>query len=161
MTESEGKYATCEKEALPVTLALEKVRGYLFSSIQFGIIADHQALQYAFQENDVHSTLERSLDFLTEYDFAIEYRAGRKTAGADYLSRISVERRPVEDGFDEADITCTVVKALNDNELEAQWATVFAYLLGNEITAWSDLRLKARRDAKQFIVSDRRLFSRC
>lgn len=82
----------------------------------------------------------------------IEYGPGTKNVSDDHLSRISVQRRPVEDRFDEGDMTCAIVTAPHDNDLESQFADKLAYLLGKEITASSDSRRKARRDAKRFTV---------
>ena len=160
MTDAEKKYSTCEREALAVIFALKKFRVYLLSSIPFTIITDHQALRYTFQKNDVHGRLARWLDFLAEYDFKVEYRAGKQNASADFLSRIDTGAT-VEEGYDEGELACLVTPLDEFNGLEDRLVSIAKYLTGFSVDHLSpEERQKVRRNAKRFAVWDGSLFRR-
>ena len=48
---------------------------------------DHQALIWLFKLKEPRGKIARWIEILSQYDFAIEYRAGRKQAHCDALSR--------------------------------------------------------------------------
>ena len=61
MNKFERKYSACERGALAAIFALKKFRVYLLSSIPLKLVTDHQALSYAFRQNDIHGRLARWL----------------------------------------------------------------------------------------------------
>ena len=69
ITKTERDCSACEREALAVIFALKMFGVYLLSTQKFLLITDHQSLQYAFKEKDMHGRLARWMDFLAEYDF--------------------------------------------------------------------------------------------
>ena len=82
MNTSERNYFACEGEALAVNFALKKFHVYLLSSTPLKLVTDHQALSCAFRKKDLHGRLARRLDFLTEYDFTVEYSRGSANCAA-------------------------------------------------------------------------------
>lgn len=53
LNKMEEKYSKSERETLNLVLALKKFRAYVFASKLFEVVADHQALQYAFKKKGV------------------------------------------------------------------------------------------------------------
>ena len=87
MKSSECKYSVFERETLAVIHALKKFRGHLLLAILLKLITDQQGLSYAFREKYISSRLARRLEFLSEYDFTVEYHRRSANSAPDSLSR--------------------------------------------------------------------------
>lgn len=84
---AELNYPVREKEFLAVITALKKFRSYLLYR-KFLICTDHHSLVYLKQQKQVNSgRLARWLDFLSQYEFDIQYIKGETNSAADALSR--------------------------------------------------------------------------
>jgi hypothetical protein len=79
-------YATVEKELLAIVWACKQFRPYLLGR-KFQIVTNHKGLTWIFNVKDPSSRLKRWKLLLEEYDYEIEYRAGKRNCNADSLSR--------------------------------------------------------------------------
>jgi hypothetical protein len=92
---AELNYATVEKELLAIVWACKHFRPYLLGR-KFQIVTDHKGLTWIFNVKDPSSRLMRWKLLLEEYDYEIEYRAGKCNCNADSLSRYPVHCLNVE-----------------------------------------------------------------
>ena len=82
---AEKTYPTYEKEALAVIFGVKHFRQYLYNS-KFTILTDHQALIY-FKTADCNARVMRWRFYLSDYQYEIIYRSGKRQVNADALSR--------------------------------------------------------------------------
>ena len=87
LCDAETRYSTIEKEFLAIVWAVKNFRPYLLGR-HFKIYTDHQPLRGIANLKDQTSRLARFRHKLSEYDFEIRYKPGRKNQNADALSRI-------------------------------------------------------------------------
>jgi hypothetical protein len=83
---SEQNYSTIEKELTAIVWSCKHFRPYLLGRT-FTIVTDHKPLTWMFNMKDTSSKLFRWRLLLEEYDFNIEYKAGKRNVNADALSR--------------------------------------------------------------------------
>ena len=86
LSKAERNYCITEKELLAVRYFIEYFRQYLLGR-RFKVRSDHQALVWLFRLKEPRGKIARWLEILSQYDFAIEYRAGKKQGHCDALSR--------------------------------------------------------------------------
>ena len=86
LNKAERNYCITEKELLAVRYFIEYFRQYLLGR-RFKVRSDHQALVWLFRLKEPRGKIARWLEILSQYDFAIEYRAGKKQGHCDALSR--------------------------------------------------------------------------
>ena len=86
LNKAETNYCITEKELLAVRFFIEYFRQYLLGR-RFVVRTDHQALIWLFKLKEPRGKIARWIEILSQYDFAIEFRAGRKQAHCDALSR--------------------------------------------------------------------------
>ena len=86
LSERERRYATTEKEALAIHYATEHFRLYLLGR-RFKIVTDHSALKW-LSSIEPKGRLGRWIMDLQEFQFFVEYRAGKIHQNADALSRL-------------------------------------------------------------------------
>ena len=95
-------------EAGSVVWAIKRLRGYLWGT-NFRIFSDYKAFESIGKVGDHNARVQRWLEFLTVFDYTLEYRKGSANGNADFLSRLpepatkhdrtgSSSRIPVEDG---------------------------------------------------------------
>ena len=89
LNQNEQNYPTTEKECLAVVWAVEKFRHYLGGWKKFKIFTDHAVLRTLMNHENPTGRRYRWMEKLTEYNFDIEYRPGKKMEQADCLSRMS------------------------------------------------------------------------
>ena len=65
----------------------EKFHDYLYGC-KFEVVTDNNPLTYVFTTSKLDATGQRWVAALSDYDFSIKYRSGKKNADADGLSRI-------------------------------------------------------------------------
>ena len=82
----EQNYSTIEKELIAIVWACRHFRPYLLGR-NFTIVTDHKPLTWMFSVKDPSSRLLRWRLLLEEFDYTIEYKAGKKNVNADALSR--------------------------------------------------------------------------
>ena len=86
LSKAERNYCITEKEFLAVRYFIEYFRQYLLGR-RFKVRSDHQALVWLFRLKEPREKIARWLKILSQYNFAIEYRAGKKQGHCDALSR--------------------------------------------------------------------------
>ncbi len=80
---------------------------YYLLGQHFTVRSDHQALKWLFSFREPKGRIARWLEILSQYDFSIEYRAGKSHNNADAMSRCPNPREcecPEQDNFD--DLRC-------------------------------------------------------
>ena len=73
----ELNYPTHDLELLAVVHALKLWRHYLLGR-RFELHTDHKSLKWIFTQPDLNMRQQRWMELLHEYDFAIEYKAGKQ-----------------------------------------------------------------------------------
>ncbi|MEW8545559.1 MAG: reverse transcriptase domain-containing protein [Candidatus Thiodiazotropha sp.] len=86
LNKAESNYCITEKELLAVRYFIEYFRQYLLGR-RFLVRSDHQSLVWLFQLKEPRGKIARWIEILSQYDFAIQYRPGRKQTHCDALSR--------------------------------------------------------------------------
>ena len=86
LNKHEKNYSTTEKEMLATIFALKTFRSYLYGR-PFTLVTDHRPLVWINSMNDPTSRVMRWRERLKEFEFNIQYKAGRADANADALSR--------------------------------------------------------------------------
>ena len=86
LTKAEQNYCVTRRELLAVVHFTKHYRPYLYGR-KFTIRTDHSSLQWLLNFKDPKEQLARWLETLSEYDFTIEHRPGKKHGNADGLSR--------------------------------------------------------------------------
>ena len=86
LNKAEKNYCITEKELLAVHYFIEYYRQYLLGR-RFRVRSDHQALIWLFRLKEPRDKIARWLEILSQYDFSIEYRPGKKQGHCDALSR--------------------------------------------------------------------------
>jgi transposase InsO family protein/DNA-binding MarR family transcriptional regulator len=91
LNKAERNYCITEKELLAVVFFIQYFRQYLLGR-RFLVRSDHQALVWLFSLKEPNGKIARWIEILAPYDFVIEYRAGKKQAHCDALSRCESPR---------------------------------------------------------------------
>lgn len=89
LLDRERNYSVSEKETLAIVFALQKWRVYLLGRT-FTILTDHRALSYLNSCRLLSPRISRWVLSIMEFDFVIEYVAGKNNVVADCLSRYAV-----------------------------------------------------------------------
>lgn len=105
---AERNYSTTQKELLAVVFGTQTHRCFLYGR-KFKIVTDHAALKWLITvKNHQCARLTRWVLKLSEYEFEIEHKAGKKHVNADCLSRhiasatTEGDRKPLEDNVSNA-----------------------------------------------------------
>ena len=88
---AERSYCATRSELLAMIFALKHFRSYLLGR-RFVCRVDHMALKCYYSTAEPLGQQARFLDFFSEFDFDLQYRAGKDHTNCDSLSRI----RPCE-----------------------------------------------------------------
>jgi hypothetical protein len=86
LKEHERNYATLDLELASIVHALRKWRHYLMGK-RFELRIDHNGLKYLFDQPNLNARQRKWLEFLSEYDFDINYIKGKQNKVVDALSR--------------------------------------------------------------------------
>lgn len=87
LNEHETRYSAIEKELLAVVWATQYFRPYLFGR-RFKVRTDHKPLQWLSSIKEPNMKLQRWKIRLEEFNFDVEYIAGKENRVADALSRV-------------------------------------------------------------------------
>jgi hypothetical protein len=120
MNDHERNYPVHEQELLAIIHALREWRHYLHGS-QFTVVTDHRSLQYIQTQPNLSARQVRWVEFLAQFDFVVQYRAGKDNYVADALSRrpdhqISI----VESSVNMVDTLQEEIKAAYQKDKEAK-----------------------------------------
>ena len=91
LNDAEKNYSTIEKELLAIVYCVGHFRPYLYGQ-KFTLITDHKPLVWLHSVKDPTSRLVRWRLKLAEYEYEVIYKAGKKNANADALSRNPVSK---------------------------------------------------------------------
>ena len=86
---AETRYPTLEKELLAIVWATKYFRPYLYGN-KFIVQTDHQPLQWLHNMKEPNNRVLRWKIKLSEFDYKIQYLAGKANVVADALSRIEI-----------------------------------------------------------------------
>lgn len=117
-TPEEQNYSSYDLETLAVIGSLQKFRVYLIG-VRFKVVTDCNSLRATFLKRDMIPRVARWWSQMQEYDFNIEYKAGKSMAHVDALSRNPVQTNVAElqvRNVTEADWLVTVQSA--DSEVQ-------------------------------------------
>ena len=87
LSPTQSRWSTIEREAFAVIWALKKYRSWIFRA-KIKVFSDHNPLTFLTEAAPKSSKLARWALALQEYNLEFNYRAGRRNAAADYLSRL-------------------------------------------------------------------------
>ena len=88
LSPTQSRWSTIEREAFAVTWALKKYRSWIFWA-KVKVFSGHNASTFSTEAAPKSSKLARRALALQEYNREFSYRAGRRNAAADYLSRLN------------------------------------------------------------------------
>ena len=105
----ERHWTPLDLEAGSIVWALKRFRGYVCGT-KFRIFSDRKALESIGKLGDHTARVQRWLEFLTAFNYTLEYRKGSPNGNADFLSRMpepatehdrngSTSPTPVKDGL--------------------------------------------------------------
>ena len=86
LSKSERNYCVTRRELLAIVEFVKQHRHYL-QGTRFCIRTDHAPLRFVVQAKDPEGQLARWIDYLSTFDFEIQYRPGQRHLNADALSR--------------------------------------------------------------------------
>ena len=99
LTQAERNYSTTERECLSVVWAVTSLRPYI-ENTKFTVRTDHDCLRWLMNLTESTGRLTRWRLRLSEFEFVIEYKPGKKNQVADALSRLIRPRgadEPIDD----------------------------------------------------------------
>jgi hypothetical protein len=82
----EQNYPTHDLELATTVFTLKMWRHYLYG-VQFELFTDHKSLRYLFSQKELNQRQSRWLEFIKDYEFALQYHPGKVNVVADALSR--------------------------------------------------------------------------
>ena len=91
LSKSERNYCVTRRELLAIVEFMKQHRHYL-QGARFCVRTDHAPLRSVIRAKDPEGQLARWIEFLSTFDFEIQYRSGQQHQNADALSR-----RPCDD----------------------------------------------------------------
>ncbi|MFI5407627.1 MAG: RNase H-like domain-containing protein, partial [Nitrososphaerales archaeon] len=116
LTETETRYAQCEKELLSIVYACEKFSHYIYGHPNVIIENDHKPLEPIFKKpiSAVSPRLQRMLLRLLRFNFQMKYIPGEKLYLADTLSRAYLTTETKSDVELQQDLDVLVHTLIND-----------------------------------------------
>ena len=155
----EMKYSATDREALGIVLACRQYHHFLWGT-KVMIRTDHQPLVSVFRKKTKSPRMNRWILEMRDYQYRIEYKAGKKNLVADQLSRPArsiTSIRPIrgEDEPNDRFLGKTKEEFIQMQMAEFRWREMKEYLEGGRIP-----RSKYPRSTlNQFILEDGILYS--
>jgi hypothetical protein len=87
LSKAEAKYGSTKGEFLALFKSIYHCRPYLLG-VPFIVSCDNMALSYLQNYRDLTHRTARMLEVLADYDFKVQFLAGKKNVSANALSRI-------------------------------------------------------------------------
>jgi hypothetical protein len=87
LSKAEAKYGSMKGKFLALFESIHRCRPYLLGA-PFIVRCDNRALSYLQNYRDLTHRTARMLEILADYDFKVQFLAGKKNVSADALSRI-------------------------------------------------------------------------
>lgn len=157
LTKAETNYSASELELLGVTFAVKQFRCYIYNS-RFTIVTDHIALKYLLTKGITHSTNSRLIRFallLSEYDFDVVYRKGKKHCNADLFSRkYDKNDYYVDSTFEEYEKYCVEHAPLNNSDIMQTTTSIFEMSEELALAHWVTEDGKARNPIDKWIIDE-------
>ena len=103
LNKAERKYCATRREMLALVWAIQHFRAYLYGK-RFTVRTDHSSLKWLQSFHEPEGQVARWLETLSEYDFEVLHRPGKKHTNADSLSRMPCSQcrlPPEEDNEDQ------------------------------------------------------------
>ena len=85
--DSERHWTPLDFEAGNIVWAINRLRGYLWGT-KFSIFSDHKALSNIGKVGDHSARVQRWLEYLTAFDYTLEYRKDGANGNTEFLSRL-------------------------------------------------------------------------
>ena len=89
LTKSQRRYCVTRRELMAVVTFMQQFRHYLLGR-KFLVRTDHSALRWVMSFKEPQDQMARWMEILSQFDFEIEHRPGKKHGNADALSRVSL-----------------------------------------------------------------------
>ena len=105
LNNQQRRYCTTRKELLALVTFLNHFRFYLLGR-SFLVRTDHNSLTWLMRFRNVEGQLARWIEAISQFDFKIAHRSGKKHGNADGLSRIPSECDCYEAGKDVKSLPC-------------------------------------------------------
>ena len=96
LSKAEKNYSPTEGEALAIVFTLKRC-AYLLYGQKLCIRTDHRPLTFVTQGSEYNRKLARWWSILAEFDYRLEYVAGKSNVVADALSRLAISDVCFED----------------------------------------------------------------
>lgn len=90
MTKCQRNYCVTKKEMLAVVTFVQYFKQYLLGR-KFIIRTDHSALRWIMSFKEPENQMARWIEILSQFDFTIVHRSGKKHGNADFMSRIECD----------------------------------------------------------------------
>lgn len=113
LDKQQQRYSVTRRELLAVVTFIHQFRHYLLGK-KFHLRTDHGSLRWLFAFKDPQGQVARWLEFLSEYNFEIQHRAGNKHQNADFLSRIDENLEPCNHRTDDDQKQCKLCQKQTD-----------------------------------------------
>ena len=85
--DSESHWTPLDLEAGSIVWAFKRLRGYLWGT-KFRIFTNHKALESIGKVGNHNARVQRWLEFLTAFDYTLEYQKGSANGNTDFFSRL-------------------------------------------------------------------------
>lgn len=107
LSRSEKNWCITDRELYAIRYFSEYYRQYLIGR-KYVVRSDHQALKWLFSLKEPKNRIARWIEALSEFDFSVEFRSGKRHGNADGLSRCVNPRDCQCDGLpdDEGPLQC-------------------------------------------------------
>ena len=109
MIPAEKNYPVHEQELLAIICALKEWRHHLHGK-KFRVITDHHSLRYLHTQPHLSARQSRWCEYLSQFDYVIEYMDGKQNVVADALSRRADHR--------EAQVNSTTMRIVSSELLD-------------------------------------------
>ena len=106
---SERNYCATDRELLALKYFVQYYKHYLLGR-KFVVRSDHESLKWLYSLKEPKHRIARWIEVLSEFDFELEYRPGRKHSNADAMSRCPNPRQCSCNVVVEHDLPCKACK---------------------------------------------------